>query len=279
MIKIIKATLFSLFIAAAFASCGGNVSGTQASDAPEALGDAQNRDCLYQVSTLQALTASYYYGATTIGDFLKHGDIAIGTFEGVNGEMIVLDGVCYQALADGTVAVPDTAETIPFAAITWFDNDYTKEITTETDFNTLKAELDKMVAETGANTFYAGKITGEFPEMSVRSIAKQREPYRTLDAAMDADQVVFDYKNVKGTLVAIYCPPYAAGVNAVGWHLHFLSDDKKKGGHVLALKMRKATIALDRTDYFHMTLPTDTYFNTLNLTNQEEAIGREDQGK
>ena len=96
---------------------------------------------------------------------------------------------------------------------------------------------------------------------------------------MTADQVVFNYKDVKGTLIALYCPPYTAGVNAVGWHLHFLSEDKKKGGHVLGLKMQKGTITLDRTDYFSMTLPADAYFNKLNLTNQEDAIGKVEQGK
>ncbi|MCF0203577.1 MAG: acetolactate decarboxylase [Bacteroidaceae bacterium] len=236
------------------------------------------RDCLYQVSTIQALTAGDYYGSMTVGEFLKHGDIAIGTFEGVNGEMIVLDGECYQALADGTVAKPEHTETVPFGAITFFDADYTHNFKAEMTFDALKTVLDSIVNEKGANTFYVGRIEGVFPEMSVRSIAKQKEPYPTLDEAMKADQKVFDYKDQRGTLIAAYCPAYAAGVNAGGWHLHFLSEGKDKGGHVLAFRMSEGKLSLDRTDKFHMELPDTEYFNKLDLMNQGEAVKKVEQG-
>ena len=64
-----------------------------------------NDDSMYQVSLLQAFMHGEYDGVVKVGDLKKHGDIGLGTFEGVNGEMIVLDGVVYQAAADGSINV------------------------------------------------------------------------------------------------------------------------------------------------------------------------------
>ncbi|MCF0168583.1 MAG: acetolactate decarboxylase [Bacteroidales bacterium] len=239
----------------------------------------QDRDSLYQVSTLQALTASDYYGSVTIDKFLNHGDFGIGTFEGMEGEMIVLDGVCYQALADGSVAVPKTTDKIPFAAVSWFDKDIEIEFNSEYTFESLKTELNRIVASEGANTFYLMRLEGDFPEMKVRSISRQQEPYETLDKVVETSQMVFDYKNVKGTLIALYFPEYASGVNAAGWHMHFLSNEKDKGGHILGFTMAKGKMALDRTDSFQMILPDTDYFNNLDLTGQDEAIGKVELGK
>lgn len=51
----------------------------------------------YQVSTLQALALGYSKSVITVGELLKHGNLGLGTFEDVDGEMIVLDGKCYRA--------------------------------------------------------------------------------------------------------------------------------------------------------------------------------------
>ena len=34
------------------------------------------------------------------------------------------------------------------------------------------------------------------------------------------------------SLVGVYFPDYMDGINMPGWHLHFLSEDRAKGGHV-----------------------------------------------
>ena len=71
-----------------------------------------NDDSMYQVSLLQAFMHGEYDGVVKVGDLKKHGDIGLGTFEGVNGEMIVLDGVVYQAAADGSINVMKDDEKI-----------------------------------------------------------------------------------------------------------------------------------------------------------------------
>ena len=71
----------------------------------------------------------------------------------------------------------------------------------------------------------------------------------------------------------MYCPTYMSDLNASGWHLHFISEDRAKGGHVLGLQIDHADISLDLTDSFEMKLPTNDMFSGFDLTiDQSEDI-------
>lgn len=87
--------------------------------------DGTNGDVLYQVALIQSLVQGYYDGIITVGELKQHGDTGIGTFEGLNGEMIVLDGTVYQAVADGSITIPADEETVPSGSVTFFDTDKT----------------------------------------------------------------------------------------------------------------------------------------------------------
>ena len=55
---------------------------------------------MYQVSTLQALALGYSRAVINVEELLNEGDIGLGTFEDVNGEMIMMDGHCFRADQD-----------------------------------------------------------------------------------------------------------------------------------------------------------------------------------
>ncbi len=224
-----------------------------------------DRETIYQVALLQSLTQGYYDGIIKVSELKKHGDIGIGTFEGVNGEMIVLDGKVYQALGDGTVQEADDNETIPFSNVTFFDKDGSVELSDINNINALKEKLNAMVEEKGKNLFYFIKINGTFNIMNVRSEIKQEKPYKSLDKALETDQREFNYDNIDGTVVALYCPDYMGGLNTPGWHFHFVSDDKTKGGHMLDLKFDKATAEYDTTPSFEMCLTDNNVFQKMEL--------------
>ena len=61
---------------------------------------AQNRERIYQVSLLQGLTLGDYYGSITVEELEKNGDTGIGTFNRLNGELIMIDGETYRAAGD-----------------------------------------------------------------------------------------------------------------------------------------------------------------------------------
>ena len=226
-----------------------------------------DRETIYQVALLQSLTQGYYDGIIKVSELKEHGDIGIGTFEGVNGEMIVLDGTVYQALGDGTVQVAADDETVPFSNVTFFDKDGSVELSDINDVNALKEKLNAMVKENGKNLFYFVKISGTFEKMNVRSEIKQEKPYKTLDKALETDQREFNYDNITGTVVALYCPDYMNGLNTPGWHFHFISDDKTKGGHLLDLQFAKATAEYDATPEFDMCLTDNGDFQQMELAN------------
>ena len=116
--------------------------------------------------------------------------------------------------------------------------------------------------------YYDGivKVSGEFQKMFVRSELKQEKPYKSLDQALSTDQREFHYENIKGTVVALYCPDYMGGLNTPGWHFHFISHDRTKGGHILDLSFETAEAAFDLTESFDLYLSDDEDFQRMELS-------------
>lgn len=232
-----------------------------------------DRETIFQVSLLQGLTLGDYYGSVTVKELKEKGDTGIGTFEGVNGELIMVDGVVYRAKSDGSVEVAPDDETIPFSNVTFFDADSTEEISGISNINDLKEYLNGKVDEFGKNNFYMIRIDGAFKNVFARSELKQEEPYKTLADALSTDQREFDFTEANGTVVGLYCPEYMRELNAAGWHFHFVSEDKQNGGHVLDLDIDNAKLTWDNTPGFNMLLPDTQMFPTLDLTtDQSEDI-------
>ena len=246
---------------------------TKQTDTKQTNTETEDKEVVYQVALLQSLTQGYYDGIIKVSELKQHGDIGIGTFEGVNGEMIVLDGKVYQALDDGTVKEADDNETVPFSNVTFFDSDISENVSEIKDMAGLKSRMDETVNKNGKNMFYVVKISGEFEKMLVRSELKQQKPYKPLDKALETDQREFTYDNIKGTIVGLYCPNYMSGLNAPGWHFHFISDDKTKGGHILELSFNKAQAEFDLTPKFEMKLSDNNDFQKMELAKDvDDAI-------
>ena len=199
------------------------------------------------------------------------GDIGIGTFEGLNGEMIVLDGTVYQALGDGRVVVAPDKEIIPFANVTFFDNDISIKLSNIADKVEFEKILNQAVKEHGENSFYMVKLHTEFPSILFRSEYGSSKPYPTLVEALKGKQTEFSHKNINGTLVGLYCPNYMGELNSVGWHFHFISDDRNHGGHILELAIKDGVVQLDKTDKFSMVLHKDKQFHDINLAKDMSA--------
>jgi acetolactate decarboxylase len=212
---------------------------------------AETRETLYQVSTINSLMAGNYDGIKTAAQISNKGDFGIGTFDALEGEMVLLDGQFYQVKDSGKVESPNTSIKLPFTAVTFFDADITQDVSQIKDLDALKATLDKMIVE--KDKFYAIKVAGSFSQVKVRSVPKQQKPYPVL-SEVTKNQPVFDYENVKGTLVGFWCPDYVGGVNVPGYHLHFISDDRSQGGHLLNVNISNASIKLDETRSFEMEL-------------------------
>ena len=240
----------------------------------------QNRDVMYQVSLLQSLAYGDYCGSVTVKELKQHGDIGIGTFNRLNGELIMLDGEVYRATGDGCIEIVSDDETVPFCIVTYMGSDETKHLSDIPDYDAFCKQLDQMVDEKGINRFYMIRVDGMFRKVNVRSVYAQEEPYKRLAEVMEKDQTFFDYKDVEGTLVGLYCPPYMAGLNAVGWHFHFISKDKTKGGHVLGLDVDDAGLVRHDINGFQIQLPKTEKIDSFDFTvDQSDDIKRIETNK
>jgi acetolactate decarboxylase len=221
------------------------------------------KNTLMQVSTIDALLAGAYDGQMTLGELKTHGDFGLGTFDALEGEMIVIDNTIYQARTDGTVRAMPDSETTPFAAVVNFDADQTCELSEPLTEETLKAKIDQLAPN--QNLFLALRIDGTFPSMKVRSVPKQEKPYPPL-ADVVKHQVIFEYTNVTGTVLGFRCPAFVKGINVPSYHLHFIADDRATGGHVLDFTLSQADLALDACNQFFMVLTDQEKFSTLDLS-------------
>jgi acetolactate decarboxylase len=222
---------------------------------------------LFQVSLLQALSLGDYHGTVTIDELKKHGDIGLGTFDGLDGEMIMLDGIVYKAAGDGSVSVIDDGTT-PFANVTFAKDDITDTVSADS-FKDFEKKMDGILKREGANSVYFIKIHGKI-DITIRSIAKQSPPYRKLAEVLSKEQVVWDHKGICGTVVGVYCPAYMSMMNNHGWHLHFISDDRKIGGHVLDLSFNDTECLLTKTDSMNIIIPGTKPFQSLDLSQDQE---------
>jgi acetolactate decarboxylase len=222
---------------------------------------AQPVKTLTQTSTIDALMSGVYDGKMSLQELKLHGDTGLGTFQALDGEMVVLDGTVYQVRADGTVHVPDPSETTPFAAVTFFEPDLDKILPEGIDMKQLTDEIDAALPT--PNMIYALKIQGAFKRIRTRSVPRQNKPYRPMVEVVKT-QPTFDFENVEGIIIGLRCPSFMKGINVPGYHLHFLTKDRKAGGHVLGLTVDKAVVEIDRINNFYVILPENQEFYGLN---------------
>lgn len=235
---------------------------------------------MYQVSTLQALTQGDFYGNATVGELLQKGDTGLGTFEAVDGEMIIVDGKCYRAKADGTVELAQATDTTPFASVTFLNKSIVFNINEEQSMADVLEHLDVRVQDAGENNIYACRIDASFSEVYARSEMKQQEPYKTFAKVLETDQREFRFQDVNGSLVCVYFPKYMDGLNLAGWHVHFISDDRTMGGHVFNFRLKEGRAYLGATSGFTFMIPKSDYFQKLKLTEvSEEEIASVEKAK
>lgn len=217
---------------------------------------------IYQVSTSTALVQGVYQGCVTVGDIKTHGDFGLGTFDGLDGEGLMLDGRLWQALSSGQVVEPPDDATAPFWVCTEFEAQQTQTLAAVTSWDNLLAQLDTM--RQSDNLFVAYRIDGVFDTIDYR-VACKSEPGTDLVTAT-SQQAEFTFKNCHGTLMGFWSPTYARTFNIPGYHLHFLSADHQHGGHVLGIEASNVEVQTMNLDNLVMALPESPAFLAADLT-------------
>ena len=241
----------------------------------------KNMGKFFQVSTLQALALGFSKSVVTVDDLLLQGDMGLGTFEDVDGEMIVLDGKCYRAKNNGEAVPAEGGRGVPFAAVCRFRPQRFEKVEKTSAIEKLKEWLTLRIEEEfGLNSMYAVRIDGEFSKVDARSESGTKAHHVTLKEALDVTQKAFVFEDVRGSLVCVYYPDYMDGINAAGWHLHFLSEDRKQGGHVFDVSLTRGEAAFFRITSVEVQIPDSPAFDTYALKGaSQDEIKSVEQGK
>jgi acetolactate decarboxylase len=218
---------------------------------------------LFQSSTIGALLDGAFEGDVTFAELAERGDLGLGTLNHLDGEMIALDGRFYRADVDGAVAEVPSDERTPFAVIVRFRPSIEFELEGSVGHEALLGEIDRRLPEDTPSC--ALRIDGRFERIEARSVPRQEPPYRPLTEVVD-EQQVFELAETDGTIVGFRFPDYAEGIEVAGWHLHFISEDRSRGGHVLDCRVETAHVALDPSAELHVELPPG-----VELADQEAA--------
>lgn len=212
---------------------------------------APNQSKIYLCAPVNALVEGIYEEHVPLAEIKKHGDFGLGTFDQLDGEMVLLDGQVYQITGDGRVTRVDGDASTPFACVTFYQAHSTEEIGQEMASAAFMDWLQSLLPS--RNIFYAIRVEGMFAQVKVRSVPKQNS-YRPL-VEVAQEQPVFDFENVTGTLAGFFTPVFMSSLNVPGLHLHFLSDDRRHGGHLLGCVPRQVRVDLQFIHRLELALP------------------------
>lgn len=220
------------------------------------------RHRMYQISTSTALAEGVYQGGVSSKELLQGGDFGLGTFERLEGEMVVVDGAIYQAHPDGSVQRRDDDFWVPFGVVTHFREDSNFQTGEFASLRELESACDRH--RESDNLFYALRLDGEFEALHARVVRPAEQGTRLIDAVKT--QPEFHFSNIGGTLVCLWSPRYASSFNIPGYHFHFLSHDHSKGGHVLDCSAKDLRAGIQMLCEYDVRLPSKGRFMTADLT-------------
>jgi acetolactate decarboxylase len=218
----------------------------------DAIGVARAPHELFQTSTIQALLGGAFDGDVTLNELLEHGDLGLGTLNGLDGELIVIDGKVFKAELDCTLSQPDLQSQTPYAVVVPFTPGPERRVGGPIRAATLERRLSRDPDRPRAPA--AVRVDGHFETIRVRSVPKQVPPYPSLAQAIGHEHRR-DLHDISGTMVGFCFPDGLAGIEIVGFHLHFVCDRRLHGGHVLGYTLRNGIVAIDKATELHVELP------------------------
>ncbi|MBF0119702.1 MAG: acetolactate decarboxylase [Desulfobacterales bacterium] len=219
------------------------------------------RNTVYLTAPINALVEGYYVDNITVAQIKERGNFGLGTFNYLDGEMVFLDGEVYQIRSDGRVYTVEDKEQTPFACVTFFNPDTLDDIL-GTDYKDIAHLLDNLLPS--KNMLYAIRIDGVFNHVKTRAVPKS-ENYKPL-VEVTKNQPIFDLYDVEGSLVGFYTPAFMESLSAPGYHLHFISSDRKQGGHLIGCDIHKTSIGIQHVPELSLRLPVTLDFLTADLS-------------
>lgn len=187
------------------------------------------------------MIAGLYQGAINFADLAMEGDFGLGSVEGMNGELNAIDGKFYRIAPDGSINLIPPNETTPYAIVTHFHAITSFDINNITSFKQLIDAINTYIDN--RNIPYAIHLKGDYEFLKLRAVRGAKPPYPPFPKLVKK-QAIFELKDVSGDGVGFFYPVYLSKVNVPGYHIHFITDDRKTGGHILDIKAKHLKVEL-----------------------------------
>lgn len=225
------------------------------------------RRALFVSAPVKALVEGIYREDRTVASLAEHGDFGLGTFNDLDGELVMLEGRVYQLRADGQAYAVPAGTATPYACVNFFSADTIETFEEQLDLAGLQRRLQQMIPS--PNLIYAVRIDGQFAHVRTRSVPRQ-DSYRPL-VEVAREQPEFDFHACSGTMAGYVTPNFMADLTVPGLHLHFLTEDRQRGGHLLACTTRHITVALQHLPRLEVELPVSIDYMTAEFTRDLQA--------
>jgi acetolactate decarboxylase len=209
------------------------------------------RSPIYLCAPVNALVEGIYEEKIPLATIRQHGDFGLGTFDDLDGEMVMLDGEVFQITGDGRVHQVDDRVNTPFACVTFYRPLSHDDLDGELSYAEFQEWLRELLPS--PNIFYAIRAEGRFASLRARSVPKQ-ESYRPL-VEVAQEQPEFTFEDVEGTLAGFFTPAFVESLSVPGLHLHFLSADRQRGGHLLECRPTKLRVGVQFISTLELGLP------------------------
>lgn len=219
-----------------------------------------------QFAVLDALLGGVYSAGIPVPDVLALGDTGIGCCEGLGGEVVILDGVAFECTVENPPRRMDAGESLPFVDVSVLDESRGSAVA-DLDLAGLERAVEDRLAS--RNLFHAVRVDGVMARVRTRVTTKQEPPFRPL-AEVAAEQIETETEECAGSLVGFWMPRIYQGISVAGLHLHFLSDDRAVGGHVLDARVREGRLRMTAHRRFVLVLPEDEQFLNTELTHDDD---------
>jgi len=216
---------------------------------------------LYLCAPVNALVEGVYEEQIPYSEIKKHGDFGLGTFDSLDGEMVMVDGNIYQITGDGSVYQRNDTTYTPFACVTFYQPATHDELHDEKTYEDFLTWLESLLPS--PNIFYAIRIEGKFSYIKVRSVPKQ-DCYKPL-VEVTKEQPVFEFRDIEGTLAGFFTPSFMSSLSVPGLHLHFLSSNFAQGGHLLECRTKGIRAGIQFINSLELGLPMSLDFLTLDF--------------
>ena len=212
---------------------------------------------LFQFGVADGFINGLYEGTYTWHSLRQQGDFGLGAPDKLDGELTICDGKAYQTQASGkTTQVNDSFKT-SLAFVTFFRADTVFSIHGKVDQAAAFKAIDQYLHK--KNGMYAIRISGKFEALKTRAFPPPQPPYAPLATLLNT-QHFFEIKNTSGVLVGYKLPSYINGVSIEGYHFHFLSDDRRQGGHMITFSGDELKVEVAWLKDFHLSVPDDPGF-------------------